>query len=152
MIFILAWRNIWRNKRRSIITLSSIAFAVLFATMMMSVQRGSMENMIDISVKFHTGHFQIQHPDFWEFKSLDNSISYTEDLIINLDAANNVEAISPRIESFALASFGTNTKATLVMGIEPEREDKILNLSKKLVEGKMIGSDSEGVVMGQGLA
>ncbi|MEN8250603.1 MAG: ABC transporter permease, partial [Bacteroidota bacterium] len=103
-------------------------------------------------VKFHTGHFQIQHPDFWEFKSLDNSISYTEDLIVNLDAANNVEAISPRIESFALASFGTNTKATMVMGIEPEREDKILNLSKKLVEGKMIGSDSKGVVIGQGLA
>lgn len=152
MIFTLAWRNIWRNKRRSLITISSIAFAVLFSTMMMSIQKGSWENMIDMSVRFHTGHFQIQQPDYWESKTLDNSFSYSNKLVSNLDTIENVVAISPRIESFALASYGLNTRATMIMGIEPEREDKILALSKKLVEGSMIDSDSKGIVIAQGLA
>ena len=68
MIFTLAWRNIWRNRRRSFITMSSIGFAVIFATMMMSVQRGSLEHLIDNSVKFYTGHYQLQNR--WDKKEV----------------------------------------------------------------------------------
>jgi lipoprotein-releasing system permease protein len=152
MIIILAWRNIWRNKRRSLITLSSIAFAVVFATMMMSVQHGSFEQLIDNSVKFYTGHLQIQNSDYWEARTLNNSMSYTDELISQLDKISGVNVVSPRIESFALASYGTVTKATMVLGIEPTREDQIIGLSRKLDKGKMITSESNGVLIGTGLA
>jgi len=152
MILILAWRNIWRNKRRSLITLSSIAFAVLFATMMMSMQYGSFEQLIDNSVKFYTGHFQIQNPDYWQNKTLNNSMTYSNDLLKDLDQNEGVKAVSPRIESFALAAYGTITKATMVLGIEPAREDQIIGLTSKLKKGKMITTESDGILIGTGLA
>jgi ABC-type lipoprotein release transport system permease subunit len=152
MIFIMAWRNIWRNKRRSFITLSSIGFAVIFATMMMSVQRGSLEHLIDNSVRFYTGHFQLQNPEYWEEKTLNNSMDYTVDLISNLEQVDGVEAVSPRIESFALASTGTISRATMVLGVNPEQEELVLGFSNKLKEGKIINENSNGVMIAQGLA
>ncbi|MCB0506568.1 MAG: ABC transporter permease, partial [Cyclobacteriaceae bacterium] len=101
MMIRMAWRNIWRNKRRSFITLSSIAFAVFFSTLMMSVQKGSLDQMIDNSVKFYTGHLQIQDPKFKDEKSINNSFAYSPDLVDNLSHIDGVEAVSPRIESFA---------------------------------------------------
>ena len=60
----LAWRNIWRSKKRTWITASSIAFSVFFACLMQSIQLGSYENMIDNSVRFFTGHIGIHQQDY----------------------------------------------------------------------------------------
>ncbi len=152
MILTLAWRNIWRNKRRSFITLSSIGFAVVFATMMMSVQKGSLDQLIDNSVKFYTGHLQIQNPTYWETKTIDNSLAYQDDFVESIEGIQGVAAVSPRIESFTLASYGAISKGAMVLGIEPEKEDKIISLSKKLKKGKMITAYSKGVVMAEGLS
>ena len=59
MYFTLAWRNIWRNRRRSVITISSIIFAVLLACVMRSMQLGSYERMIDNAVRFYLGFIQV---------------------------------------------------------------------------------------------
>ena len=152
MMIRMAWRNIWRNKRRSFITLSSIAFAVFFSTLMMSVQKGSLDQMIDNSVKFYTGHLQIQDPKFKDEKSINNSFAYSPDLVDNLSHIDGVEAVSPRIESFALASYGAGSRAAMVLGVNPEKEDQVMVLSKKLAKGKMINADSRGVLAGSGLA
>ena len=152
MILLMAWRNIWRNKRRSFITLSSIGFSVVFATLLMSLQHGSFEKLIDNSVKFYTGHFQIQNPAYWQDKTVNNSLPYSEDLIEKLDDIHNITAVSPRIESFALAAYGSVTKATMVLGVNPQREDKIIGLSVKLRKGKLISSTSNGILIGAGLA
>ena len=152
MIFTLAWRNIWRNKRRSLITLSSIGFAVVFATMMMSVQKGSLDQLINNSVKFYTGHLQIQNPNYWETKTIDNSLVYEDNFIESITRIEGVVAATPRIESFALASYGSVSKGAMVLGVDPEEEDKVLNLSKKLTKGKMISAQSKGVVVAEELA
>lgn len=152
MLTTLAWRNIWRNKRRSFITMSSIGFAVIFATMMTSVQRGSWEAIINNSVKFSTGHYQIQHPEYWGDRTLDNSIEYSEELVRNLDGLTGIQVVSPRIESFALASTGENSRAVMVMGVDPTREEGIIGFSRKLEEGEIIESSSKGIMIAQGLA
>jgi len=152
MIFTLAWRNIWRNKRRSLITLSSIGFAVVFATMMMSVQKGSLDQLIDSSVKFYTGHLQIQNTKYWEEKTIDNALVYEDDFIESISSIQGVAAAAQRIESFALASYGSVSKGSMVLGVDPEEEDKILNLSRKLKKGKMITAQSKGVVLAEGLS
>jgi len=152
MMITLAWRNIWRNKRRSLITLSSIAFAVIFSTLMMSVQRGSLEHLIDNSVKFYSGHFQIQHAKYWNEKTINNSLIYTDELLANLSEIEGVVTASPRVESFALVSYNSTSKATMVLGVDPKKEEHLLELTKKLKKGKLITNDSKGVLIGEGLA
>ncbi|MCK5367842.1 MAG: ABC transporter permease, partial [Cyclobacteriaceae bacterium] len=148
----LAWRNIWRNKRRSYITMSSVAFAVLLSCLMMSVQYGSMDHMVDNMVKFYTGHIQIHHDKYWDEKIINNSLSYDDDFLENVEHLPGVQSVVPRIESFALAAFGTKTKGSMVLGIDPKKEQSIINVEKKLKKGKYFNADDQSILVSTGLA
>ncbi|MEQ9218063.1 MAG: FtsX-like permease family protein [Cyclobacteriaceae bacterium] len=152
MYLTLAWRNIWRNKRRSYITIASITFAVMLACAMRSVQLGSYERMIETAARFFTGYIQIHKNGYWEDKTIDNSFSYTEDLIEKVASVEGVIEVVPRIESFALASFEQKTKGTMVLGIDPEKEHKLTEVKDKLVEGAYLKSDDQSIMIAQGLA
>ena len=68
MLLKLAWRNIWRNKRRTFITMGSVFFAVILATLMMSMKEGVYKRMIDSMVGSYTGFIQIHTNGYWEEK------------------------------------------------------------------------------------
>jgi len=152
MYFILAWRNIWRNKRRSIITMASIAFAVLLACIMRSMQLGSYERMVENAARFYTGYVQIHQKGYWDDKIIDNVFEYDEQLIASIEQTNGVEVAVPRVESFALAAFGTKTKGAMVLGVVPEKENLLTKVKDKLVEGSYLHPDEKAVLIGQGLA
>lgn len=149
---ILAWRNIWRNKRRSYITMSSVAFAVLLACVMMSVQIGSLDHMVESMVKFYTGNIQVHHPDYWQEKTINHSMELPSAIFDSLDHLEGVKAVVPRVESFALAAYGTKTKGAMVLGVDVARESAIMNLEKKLIKGNYFRADEKSVLVAAGLA
>ena len=148
----LAWRNLWRNRRRTIIAISSIVFSVLLASWMRSMQEGSYDSMIENSVKFYSGYLQVQDTAFWDERTLDNSFEATSELKQNIEKIEDVTLVSNRIESFALAANHFKSKPALIMGIEPEAEDQITNISKKIKKGEFLKNGDKGAVLGEGLA
>lgn len=152
MYFTLAWRNIWRNKRRSYITIASITFAVMLACAMRSVQLGSYERMIETAARFFTGYIQIHKNGYWEDKTIDNSFPFTQDLMEKVASVEGVLEVVPRIESFALASFDQKTRGTMVLGIDPEKEHKLTEVKDKLVEGEYLKADDQSIMIAAGLA
>lgn len=152
MIFKLAWRNIWRNKRRSYLTIASIMFAVILAIFMRSVQLGSYENMIENSVRFYTGHIQIHQKGYWDDKVIDNSMPLDSHLLGTLHQIEGVTNVVPRVESFILSAYGTKTRGSLIMGIDPIAEDGLTGLKDKLVEGEYLNIDDKAVLISEGLA
>ena len=133
----LAWRNLWRNRRRTLITSASIFFAVFFALVMRSIQLGSYDHMYKNAIESYTGYIQVQHQDFWDEKIVDNTFHYDQSLEQQLLADENVEASIPRFESFALASNGPQTKGVLVMGVDPAKETYLSKVSEKLVKYRL---------------
>ena len=152
MIFKIASRNIWRNKRRSFITIGSITFAVLLACFMRSMQLGSYERMIENAARFFTGYIQIHQNGYWDDKTLDNSFALSEELMQTVTSTKGVEVAVPRVESFALAAYGTKTKGTMVMGIDPEKEDLLTLVKSKIVAGEYLTADDKAVMISAGLA
>ena len=152
MYLSLAWRNIWRNKRRSYITITSITFAVLLACVMRSMQLGSYERMIENAARFYTGYIQVHQNGYWDEKIIDNSFTYDEDLIKIVESTEGVEVAVPRVESFALAAFGRKTKGSLVIGIDPEKENALTRVKDKIVDGEYLTSDDKSAMIAQGLA
>ncbi len=149
----LAWRNIWRNRRRTLITVSSVLFAVVLSLFLESMSRGSYNHMIDITAQFHTGYIQIQDSLFEREPSLDNSF-YTDSTfehdILNADPA--IEFIAPRIETFMLASGDVQARGALVMGIDLEMEQRLNRLQDRVVEGRFFEPGGEAAILGTGLA
>ena len=148
----LAWRNIWRNKRRTIITLASIAFAVFFASVVQSFNMGTHANMISNSVRFYTGYAQIHKSGYWEEKSLDNSFSFTGKVENSLAGNESIVAMVPRIESFSLVSFGEKARGAMLIGIDPDKENQLTSLKEKLVHGHYLTDNGNSLIIGQGLA
>ncbi|MCB9234000.1 MAG: ABC transporter permease [Bacteroidia bacterium] len=148
----LAWRNIWRKKWRSLITLGSIAFAVFFAVLMRSMQLGMYDKMIDNVVRFWSGYAQIHAKGYQDEQTLDNSMVWDETLMQKASETKHVQAAIPRLEGFALGSSGQLTKGTLVVGSDFPLEEKMLDLAGKVVSGNIPGPDDKGVLIGTGLA
>ncbi len=152
MYFKLAWRNIWRNKRRTAITLAAIAFAVFFACVMQSMQLGSYERMIDNVVRFHTGYVQIHDSGYWEDRTLDKSFLFDREIQQKIKALPEILVVVPRLESFALAAFMNQSKGALVIATDPATENQLTQLKSKILEGEYFDLDDKAVMIGSGLA
>jgi ABC-type lipoprotein release transport system permease subunit len=152
MYISLSWRNIWRNKKRTIIVASSVFFAVILAALMRSAQLGSYSYMIDSSAKLFTGYLQIQGEEYWEKRSLDESIFIDKSTFYQIEKIPFVTHLTPRLEAFALISHESTTKVSQVIGIDPIRENQITNIEEKLIKGDYLTNDSRGLLIGSGLA
>ena len=135
--FKIAWRNLWRNKRRTIITSASVFFAVFFAVIMRSYQLGSYDRMVMNFIESYSGYLQVQHKKYQDNPSVDYSFDYNDSLEIRISVVKNVVSLAPHIESFALASSGTQSKGVAVLAIDPEKEKKFSNPENKLVKYKI---------------
>jgi len=129
----IAWRNLWRNKRRTAITVASILFAVFFAISMRSMQLGTYDQMIKGMIKSFTGFLQVQQVDYQDDPSLENTFECTNQFLNELESTPGIQAAVPRVETFALVSSGSLTKGALIIGIDPEREKKLSNPENLLV-------------------
>jgi ABC-type lipoprotein release transport system permease subunit len=147
----IAWRNLWRNRRRTLITVSSVFFAVILATVMTSMQEGSYGSMVDNWVKFYSGYMQIHQEDFWEDKTINNSFLENDSLNNMLNQAEGITHYTPRFVSFALASSEEQTKGALVMGIDPEGEDQVTGVSKWISSGSYLKQGDNGILIASGL-
>ncbi len=145
----LAWRNIFRNKRRSIITISSIIFAVVFSVTMRSLQHGAYDNMLKNIVGNYLGYIQIHYKGFWEEKTIDNSF-YIEDLD-SLKANPTIAYINHRIEGFALASHEKESKPVVILGINPSKESEHNQIKNSLIGGSFLSNNNNGLLIGKGL-
>jgi len=146
----IAWKNLWRNKRRTLITVSSVLFAVIISTVMSSMQEGSYASMVDNWVKFYSGYMQIQQEDYWEDKTINNSFPETDSLIHLVEQTEGVTQIAPRFVSFALASSEETTKGAMIMGVDPE-EERITEISKWITSGHYLEPGDDGLLVVSGL-
>ncbi|MCL6495231.1 MAG: FtsX-like permease family protein [Ignavibacterium sp.] len=148
----LAWRNLWRNKKRTLIAAASVFFAVILSLIMRSMQKGYYDYMIDSSVRLYTGHIQIHGKDFWEKRSLEESMLFDEAVMHKLKENKNIIQILPRLETYSLISFGIVSRVVQVTGINPDLENEVTKLKDKITDGSYLNENSKGILLAEGLA
>jgi ABC-type lipoprotein release transport system permease subunit len=149
----LAWRNIWRNKRRTLLTMSSIALAVFLALLMRSLQIGMYASIIDNIVQSYTGSIQIHKQGYWEHREdINNTFEMNDSVSNSLTTTANIKAFAPRLESFALASNGELTKGIALIGIDVEKENYFTNIAKKVTSGRYLTKTDNGILVAGKLA
>ncbi len=148
----LAWRNIWRNKRRSWISIASVLFAVIIALGTRSMQLGFYSHSINNVVSFFTGYMQVHTEGFNEKQSLDKSFILSDSLLAEMKETRYVTLTAPRLETFALISAGQITDGALIIGIDPKQENKFTKLKDKLTAGRYLNENDDGIVLAEGMA
>ena len=148
----LAWRNIWRNRRRTYITAASIMFAVLLGSLMESLQKGAWDNMISNVVNYYYSFAQIHQKGYWEDQKIDKAFLVPDNLLSSLERISNLNGGVPRLESFALAASENLTTGVLLVGTDVDSEDKLTNLSSRVSKGRYLRGDEDAVLVASGLA
>ena len=137
----MAWRNIWRNPRRTILTVCAITFATVLLVFMLSFQFGSYETMINTSVKISTGHLQVQAEKYQEKKSIRYVIPDPRAIADIVDQIPEVAAYTFRAQAFALISSKDRTYGVVVTGIDPQKEATVSRIKKLVYAGNFLTAD-----------
>lgn len=149
LILKLAWRNIWRNKRRSILTLLAVTFAVIASIAMRGIQEGTYELNIKNAVEMFSGYLQIQEKGYLNNPSLAKSFKPTEDLKSTLSNVDGIMAYSTRINADGLISFKDNSLGCAIFGLNPQSSKETSRIFSKLNEGRFFTElESYEIVIG----
>ncbi|MDP4147940.1 MAG: ABC transporter permease [Bacteroidota bacterium] len=148
----LAWKNLWRNKARSLITMAAIFFAVILSSIVSSLQKGVFDNLIKNVVSFYSGYIQVHQRGYWNEQVLENSFAVNAGVEKDLLRQKGISGVTARLESFALASSGESTKGCLVVGVSPGSEDRVTSLRSKLIAGGYVSDADNAALLSEGLA
>lgn len=151
----LAWRNIWRNKRRTVVTTLAIAFGIFLIVVMRGVQMGTFAQMVDVSVRRGAGHLEVQRNGYWDERALKYAFPVAEADTGSISALPHVQHVSTKLAVDALVGAGEeNTTGAQVVGVIPSHERAMTIFPDGVMEkGEFLSdTDTTGAVIGYAMA
>lgn len=150
----MAWRNLWRNRRRTVLTLISIGFGGFLAVMFTALQDRSFSDMVDVAARLGGGHVSLQHPEYLERPALKRTVDHGDELRGLAAADREVLRAVSRITGPTMLSTTNGSYGAFFVAIDPEVEDEsTFSLLEGLVAGEMFStSEDRGVLLGERLA
>lgn len=131
----IAWRNIWRNKLRSSVVMVSIILGIWSGLFIMAMTLGLNEQRMSGAINTYLSHIQIHHPKFEEDYNKKYTIVDNENILKQLDTISHIKSFSERLVLTGMASTAKGNYGVSIMGIFPEQEKNVTNISQKLKEG-----------------
>ena len=148
----LAWRNLWRNPRRTAITLAVVVVGVWGMIFMIAVMRGMVDGMLLDGIRSLPGHVQIHNPSFRDDPTINNLLPTPNN---NLAAELNdlgVVAWSARVRVPAVIMSERNSRGVTLVGIDPAAEAPLSFVADDMAEGRFLeGAEDVGLILGRRL-
>jgi putative ABC transport system permease protein len=138
LFFNMAWRNVWRNRRRSLLTVLAISLGLAFNIFMRAIGDGFHEQMVDNSVRSHIGHLEVHHAGYHDDPGINKTLPAPEEVeraILTLPA---LRGYSLRVLGDGLASTAENSAGVAIVGIDPARERTVTTIDRGMVKGEYL--------------
>jgi len=153
MIPIISWRNIWRNRTRSLVVILAIMLGVCGAIFLMSFSWGMNIQRTNNIIETQISHIQIHHPQFPEDEEIEYTLTQGLELADQLTEISNIAAASPRVILNGMAASAQTGAGVKILGIYPEQEKEVTTLQEQVIEGDYFESiDRNPIVLGHKLA
>jgi len=152
-IFTLAWRNLWRNHRRTLIMLSAITVGVWAMIFMTALMRGMVDDMLLNGIRNLPGEVQIHHPNYRDDPSINNSIDTPDEKLLKALQSPEVKAWTNRVRVPAVISSERDSRGITLLGVEPASEVQLGFDLDSITEGRFLNdSNDSGIVIGAKMA
>ena len=153
MLLRLASRNLWRNRRRTLLTLSAMVVSLALLTLSLGVFSGMLVDILASTTEQYHGHLVITADDYLDDRDMYKNFSSDQQLLKKLKTEEMVTGFSQRLRGFGLASHDESSYPVELLGIHPEMEKNVTNLHQQLAEGTYLaGNNGNGAVIGSSLA
>ncbi|MCU0397296.1 MAG: ABC transporter permease [Cyclobacteriaceae bacterium] len=135
MIIQMAWRNIWRNKVRSIVIMASIALGLVAGLFILGLYEGILKSRLKTVIEEEVSHLQIHNPSFKMDYEAVYSINQVNDLTQKIFSLGNIKALSVRSIAQGMLATSTGSSGVQINGVYPDHENQVSQLNKKIKEG-----------------
>lgn len=152
MLLKLAWRNIWRNRRRSLIILTSVVIGLVFIVFIEGVLRGFLQQAFVNQLGGHTAHVQIHSAGFRDNPGVERFMMAPEAAAKAIESDARVAASSRRVLVFGLLSSARNSSGITLVGIEPEKESRVTTIAGSVIEGRYFTGGPREILISERLA
>ena len=142
MIFSIAWRNVWRNKLRSLVVVLATAIGLFGSIFMIALMNGMMQQKVDDTIQNEISEIQIHNPRFLEEESVQFYISDPEEVKNVLKAESDLRSYAIRVKASGMASTAHSGNGVMINGIYPEMEKTVTEIYKTLAEGSYFEKES----------
>ena len=147
-----AWRNLWRNRRRTLIVLSSVVVGVFVLVLFDTLNLGMVEQMLDNQLRLHIGHVQIHRQGYHANPAVERFFRKAEALRQQVAAEPEVRAVAPRVLVHGLLSSAYNNGGVQLVGVAPEAESLVTFIAEQLVAGRYLAAEGPEILIGERLA
>lgn len=153
MIFSIAWKNVWRNKLRSLIIIVSISLGLLGGIFYLAFANGMAQQQINSAIQTTISNIQLHNPNYLINNEIEFTISNPGEKLEIIAGTEGVKSVSERFVSPAMASSAITGTGIMIHGIIPQKEMKVSDLYTKLEDGTYFESDLRNpIIIGQKLA
>ncbi len=152
MLLKLAWRNIWRNRRRSLIVLTSVIVGLVAIIISDGLTNGTIGQMLFNQINLNISHIQIHKNGFNNNKVVKNYIPDYQKIDNVLKNDPSVKAYSKRVFVTGILSSANNSSGAMIYGIDPEQEAKVSIIKNSMIEGKYLTNNKHDIIIGKKLA
>jgi ABC-type lipoprotein release transport system permease subunit len=149
----LAWRNLWRNHRRTLIMLLAITLGTWAMIFMTALMRGMVSQMVSDGISALPGHVQVHHPDYRDDPSIANLINVPDSEVAERFSGAGFRQWASRVRVPAVITSEYDSRGVTLIGVDPALEDGMTFVDYDAVDGRFLESvDDKGVVIGRKLA
>ncbi len=157
MLWRLAWRNLTRNRTRSLLAIGGMAIATVMLVWNVGFMDGFYNMMIRGATDVEIGQVQVQHRDYAERPATVDTMVWDDELAETIRGTPGVRAATPRVRLFGIVGHEERSNVGLIMGVDPEMEPRVTVIAEGLVDGRWISEEtSDGgvveAVSGRGLS
>jgi len=155
MIWSISWKNVWRNKTRSLVVIIAFTLGIFGGIYMVAVMAGMMETRLKLAIGNEASHIQIHNPDYLENNELKYTIDDYQEILHQIESIPEVHAVSPRIKILGMASTPGSASGIMINGINPVKERQVTGIAESLVKGGGVYFEGDGrkpIVIGEKLA
>lgn len=147
MIVLMAWRNIWRNKMRSIIIIGSVGLGVLAGLFILALYEGMMKARVRIVIENEVSHLQIHHPDFKKDYKAIYTIGGVQEMLARIRQMDEVSGVSPRLITRGMLATATSSSGIEIRGILPEVEAGVSKLEDNVIQGSYFPEVRNNIIL-----
>jgi ABC-type lipoprotein release transport system permease subunit len=150
----MAWRNLWRHRRRTLITAFSIAFAFFLAVLIIGMNDGSWEEVINTAARIGGGHITVQHPEYQDKPALSRTVRNTAQKIARLQQIDHVVKALPRVVGQTMLATSADSFGAGFIAYDPALEGpESLSILEAVSEGELFETSTDkGIILGDRLA
>jgi len=149
----LAFRNLWRNRRRTLLTLSAMIVSAALLILALGVFSGMIDDMLATTTRQYHGHLVVAAPAYHDHRDLHAHLPESTADLPALANAPGLLGRTPRLRAFGLLSMAASSQPVEILGIDPAREPQVTSLHRQLTAGRYLRPGESGaVVLGSTLA